>query len=121
MVQVDKRLYAKSRNIIPVCLLGCDHCCRGIPQTSKRIMSIFRSVHQPSQSWSADGDFRRCPEVRGGVVLLLFSEVRSKRYLRGTTLSLSDDGKFQRWQGQPAFVIGGIIPGYASLPSSMER
>jgi hypothetical protein len=43
--------------------------------------------------------------VRGGVVRIVVSEVRSKRYLRGTTLSLSDDGKFT-WQGQPALVIG---------------
>src|SRR5262249_19053135 len=43
--------------------------------------------------------------VRGGVVHIVVSEVRSKRYLRGTTLSLSDDGKFTL-QGQPALGIG---------------
>jgi hypothetical protein len=43
--------------------------------------------------------------VHGGVVHIVVSDVRNKQYLKGTTLPLSDDGKFTL-QGQPALGIG---------------
>lgn len=66
-------------------------------------VDILLDVSTQPESVSGMVTFAGTP-VPSGVVHIVVSEVRGKRYLTGTTLSVSNGGKFT-WQGQPTLGI----------------